>query len=67
MIKETKRPEWKEVRGKIKTRFGKLSDPQIDGLKGHMDQLTSTVKKAYNYDQVKAERECKDFNETLNR
>lgn len=48
MIREsvkTDKPGWEDLRGRIKTKFSKLSDPQIDALKGHMDQLTSTVKK----------------------
>ena len=65
MIRETEQPAWEEVRGKIKSRFGKLSESQIDGLKGHMDQLTPTIKKAYSYDQSRAEQECKSFNETI--
>ena len=35
--------DWKETKGKIKAKFGKLSDADIDGLNGHMDQLTSKV------------------------
>jgi uncharacterized protein YjbJ (UPF0337 family) len=65
MMNEKVKPEWQAVRKKIKSQFGKLSDPQVDALKGHMDQLTSTVKKVYNYGQVKAEKECEAFNKTL--
>jgi uncharacterized protein YjbJ (UPF0337 family) len=65
MIRETEKTEWKEVKSKIKNKFGKLSDSEIDGLNGHMEKLTSTVQKAYNYDQAKADQECKVFNEIL--
>jgi uncharacterized protein YjbJ (UPF0337 family) len=65
MIKETEKQEWSSLKGKIKSKFGKLSDSDIDGLNGHMDRLTSKVQKAYSYDQGKAEKECKAFNETL--
>ena len=57
--------DWKETKTKIKERFGKLSDSDIDGLNGHMDQLTSKVQKAYEYDKTKAEAECKCFTESL--
>ena len=57
--------DWKETRGKIKAKFGKLSDSDIDGLNGHMDQLSAKVQKAYEYDKTKAEKECKDFTESL--
>lgn len=57
--------DWKETRTKIKAKFGKLSDSDIEGLNGHMDQLTSKVQKAYEYDKTKAEEECKSFNDSL--
>ena len=57
--------DWKETKGKIKAKFGKLSDSDLEGLNGHMDQLSSKVQKAYDYDKTKAEKECKVFNESL--
>ena len=63
MTRETNKQEWKEMRGKIQKKFEKLSSPQIDALEGHMDKLTSTVKKVYSYDQTKAENECREFNQ----
>ena len=57
--------DWKETRSKIKAKFSKLSDAEVEGLNGHMEQLQSKVQKAYNYDSSKAERECKVFNESL--
>jgi uncharacterized protein YjbJ (UPF0337 family) len=65
MINETSKEEWSKVRSKIETKFDKLSGSQIDSLEGHMDQLTSTVKKAYSYDEDKAVQECNAFNESL--
>ncbi len=65
MIKETEKKNWNELRGKIKRKFGKLNDTQLDSLQGHMDKLTSTVQKVYNYDKVKAEQECKSFTQSI--
>lgn len=68
-MSETQKPEaqtpqqWDEVKTKIQAKFSKLSSEDIDGLKGHMDQLTSKVQKVYNYDKAKAELECKPFND----
>lgn len=60
-----KTSEWKEVKGKIKAKFGKLSDSDIEGLNGHMDQLQSKVKKAYAYTENKAKSECDSFNKSI--
>lgn len=57
--------EWKDLKVKIKNKFGKLSDSDINGLEGHMNQLSSKVKSAYNYDQGRADKEAKAFTETL--
>jgi uncharacterized protein YjbJ (UPF0337 family) len=59
--------DWKETKTKIKTKFNKLSDSEIEGLNGHMDQLPKKVQMAYNYDQVRAEKECKSFTDSLKR
>jgi len=57
--------DWKETKTKIKAKFGKLSDSDIDGLDGHMDKLQGKVQKAYSYDNAKAEQECKSFTDSL--
>ncbi len=57
--------DWKETKSKIKAKFGKLSDSDIEGLNGHMDQLSSKVQKIYQYDQAKADQECKTFTDSL--
>lgn len=67
MKEETKKPDWKELKGQIKNKFSKLSDSDVEGLKGNMDQLPKKVQKVYNYDQAKAEKECKAFNESIKR
>jgi uncharacterized protein YjbJ (UPF0337 family) len=64
-MKMTQTADWKEVKGKIKAKFEKLSDAEIEGLNGHMDHLQSIVQKVYAYTNEKAEKECKSFNETL--
>jgi len=57
--------QWEETKAKIHSKFTKLSTADIEGLRGHMDQLTSKVQKVYNYDKSRAETECKAFNKTL--
>lgn len=65
MSDNKKTPEWNVVKGKIKTKFGKFNDADIESLKGHMDQLQSKVQKVYNYSEDKAKAECKAFNASL--
>jgi uncharacterized protein YjbJ (UPF0337 family) len=62
---KTQNREWKETRSKIKAQFGKLSSSDIDELNGHMEKLTNKIQKTYGYARPKAERECKNFTESL--
>lgn len=64
MNTKNQQTNWKELKGQIKSKFSKLSDSDIEGLNGHMDQLTSKVQKAYGYDKSRAEQECKTFNKS---
>jgi uncharacterized protein YjbJ (UPF0337 family) len=53
--------DWNTLKKSIKTKFSKLSDKDIEGLNGHMDQLVSKVQRAYSYSREKADQECKSF------
>jgi uncharacterized protein YjbJ (UPF0337 family) len=55
--------QWNETREKIKNKFGKLNDKQLDGLNGHIDRLPGIVQDVYNYDYSRAVEECKPFSE----
>lgn len=59
--------DWKEVKEKIRAEFSKLSESEIDKLNGHMDQLPVIVQKVYQYDKEKAEEQCKNFTDMLNK
>lgn len=65
MTTKTETTDWKKLKVKIKSKFGRLSDSDIEGLNGHMDQLSSKVQKVYGYDKKKAEQESKSFNDSL--
>ena len=57
--------DWKGMKSLLKAKFSKLSDFDINGLNGHMDQLSIKIQKVYAYDKVKAEQECKVFYESI--
>jgi len=62
MIHETKTANWNNVKRKIKVKFTKFNDAELEGLNGHLDQLPGKVQKLYGYDKKRAEYECKEFN-----
>ena len=57
--------EWNETKGKIKSKWSKLADADVDSFKGNMDLIAEKIQKAYGYTKDKAEQEYKDFKKTL--
>ncbi len=64
-MKEATKNNWKEVKGKIKNKFGKLSDSEIDGLQDNLNGLQSQLVQTYGYDQEKAKKEMENFKQSL--
>jgi uncharacterized protein YjbJ (UPF0337 family) len=52
---------WKQVKGKIKEQWGKLTGDQIDQLEGRSDQLAGFLQERYGIARDEAERQAKDF------
>lgn len=67
MSKEKRQPEWKELRRKSKNSFEELPDPEIDIVNGERGRSRNTIKKVRKYEQIKAEREFREFNRRLKR
>lgn len=65
MNTETTKCDWSELKGKIKARFGKLTEESIDSAKGNLDLLTSKLQSAYGYAKDQAEKELLGFKATL--
>lgn len=57
---------WKQFKGKVKTRWGKLTDDQLDVIAGKRTQLAGKIQEAYGITQEEAERQIKSF-EKLNK
>lgn len=52
---------WKELKGKVKEQWGKLTDDRLDQIAGKRDQLRGEIQKSYGLSQDEAERQLKDF------
>lgn len=62
---ETKSAEWIEMKSKIKSRFGKLTDDTIEALKGSLEALPNTLRQVYGYGKDQSARELATFKATL--
>ena len=52
---------WKQFKGKVKERWGKLTDDDLTSIEGKRDQLAGRLQKEYGYGKEEAEREIDEF------
>jgi uncharacterized protein YjbJ (UPF0337 family) len=57
--------KWDQFKGKIRTKWGKLTDDDLDVIEGKREQLIGKLKERYGMQKDKAEKEVDDFLETL--
>jgi uncharacterized protein YjbJ (UPF0337 family) len=52
---------WKQLRGKVKEQWGKLTDDDLDVIGGRRDQLEGKLQERYGYAKDQARRETDDW------
>jgi uncharacterized protein YjbJ (UPF0337 family) len=58
--------KWKQVRGKVKQTWARLTDNDLDRISGRFDELIGVVQERYGYTRDQAEKEVTHFIEQLN-
>lgn len=48
---------WREIKGKVRSKWGKLTDDDIDVISGKKDELLGRLQQRYGYERDRAERE----------
>ena len=48
---------WKQLKGKVKEQWGKLTDDDITVIEGKRDQLVGKIQERYGYAKDQAEKE----------
>ncbi|MGH6610011.1 MAG: CsbD family protein [Burkholderiaceae bacterium] len=56
---------WKQFKGKVKERWGDLTDDHIDSIEGRRDQLVGKVQEQYGIERDEADRQVRDWERTL--
>lgn len=57
MNEDTFKGSWKQIRGKAKEWWGKLSDDDLDVIDGKRDQLIGRLQQRYGYSREQATQE----------
>ena len=52
---------WNELKGKIKSKWAKLTDDDLKGAEGNFDQLHGKIQKLYGHSKEKATQEIEEF------
>lgn len=54
--------KFREIRGIIKEKWGKLTDDEINQVNGNFDQLLGKLQQRYGYNRERAEEELRNWN-----
>ncbi len=61
MNKDVLAGNWKQLKGKVKQQWGKLTDDEVDRMEGNWDRLVGAVQERYGYERSKAEEEVNNY------
>ena len=57
MNKDILQGKWKQLRGEVQRRWGKLTNDELDQIDGNLDKLVGKLQERYGYDKARIERE----------
>ena len=52
---------WKQIKGKVKEQWGKLTDDDLDMINGRRDQLVGRIQERYGVAREMAEERLREF------
>jgi uncharacterized protein YjbJ (UPF0337 family) len=56
---------WKQFKGNVKEKWGKLTDDDLDVIEGKRDQLEGKIQQRYGYAKDQARKDVDDWFDTL--
>jgi uncharacterized protein YjbJ (UPF0337 family) len=64
MNQDTIKGNWKQLKGQVKERWGKLTDDDLDVIEGRRDQLLGKVQERYGMAREEAEKQVRSWEES---
>ncbi|MGJ7494251.1 CsbD family protein [Variovorax sp. RT4R15] len=61
MNKDTMEGNWKQLKGKVKEQWGKLTDDDFDVIAGKRDQLLGRIQERHGISKDEAEKQVADW------
>jgi uncharacterized protein YjbJ (UPF0337 family) len=59
--------KWKQVKGSVKERWGKLTDDDLDVIDGQHDQLIGTIQERYGIAREAAQKQVEEWDANIAR
>lgn len=56
---------WKQLKGKVQQKWGKLTDDDIDVIEGRRVELTGRIQERYGLTRDEAEKQVKEWEDTF--
>ena len=53
--------KWRQIKGEVKSRWGKLTDDDMERVEGDAEKLIGRVQERYGYQRDEAQKEVDDF------
>ncbi|HET6604879.1 MAG TPA: CsbD family protein [Xanthomonadaceae bacterium] len=57
--------KWKQLTGRIRSQWGKLTDDDLEVVEGHREYLVGKLQERYGWQKDKAEQEVREFEQRL--
>lgn len=61
MNKDQLKGNWKQLKGKAKSKWGELTDDELDQIEGDRDQLVGKVQEKYGVAKEEAEKQVDEL------
>ena len=65
MNREIAAGNWKQLKGEIRARWGKLTDDEVDEAEGSFEKVVGLIQERYGMAKEEAERQLEELNETI--
>jgi uncharacterized protein YjbJ (UPF0337 family) len=63
MNQDQMKGNWKQLKGKVKEQWGKLTDDDMTTVEGRYDQLAGRIQERYGIAREEAEKQVREFDE----
>lgn len=57
--------KWKQLKGSLKAKWGKLTDDDVARAEGNHEYLAGRLQERYGWNREQADKEIRDFERTL--